>query len=103
MSRDNGERSRFAGQGAPRAAPQRIAVVTTDPTLGPNGENCQTCRFKVEIQLPPPNLNKLVVCKKDPPQVVVTGMGTGTTFPPITDWCFAYQAQPAANDEGAAT
>ena len=89
MSRDNDERSRFAK----RAAQPSIAVVTTDPTVGPQGQNCQTCRFRQEIQLPPPNLNKLVVCKKDPPQVVMTAMGTGTTFPPITDWCYSYEAQ----------
>ena len=99
MSRENGGPSRFAGRGGGHPEASRIAVVTTEATLGPNGENCQTCRFKVEIQLPPPNLNKLVVCKKDPPQVVMTGMGTGTTFPPITDWCFSYEPQKAANDE----
>jgi len=23
----------------------------------------------------------------------MTAMGTGTTFPPITDWCYSYEAQ----------
>ncbi len=94
MSRDNDERSRFAK----RAAVPAIEVATT---TGPNGENCLSCRFKVDTQLPPPNLGKLSQCRRLPPDVVMTQMGPATTFPNIPDWCFSYEAAQAASESGA--
>lgn len=89
-----------SGNGKPQAGQGRIALLEMPTTTGPNGEDCKTCRFNHEMQAPPPNLGKVSLCKKDPPQIMLMptahGMVPGSAFPQITDWCFGFEPRPLA-------
>ena len=65
--------------------------------------SCASCKFSAVQQLPPPNLEKVRVCKRFPPQVNVIGTERGpawtSNFPIVADeiWCFEYAPDQAAN------
>lgn len=63
----------------------------------PNGEHCSTCRFRVELKLPPDVT--FHVCHGAPPSVFMVPDGRRSEFPTVstTDpnfWCGLYQKQP---------
>ena len=65
--------------------------------------SCATCKFCAVQQLPPPEITKVRVCKRFPPQVNVVQSQQGgafmVNFPIVADevWCYEYAPEGAAN------
>ncbi len=64
----------------------------------PDGARCASCRFSFLNQLPPPNIGKILVCKKNPPTPVILVFNGQPSMLPATHpnvpedfWCYAFE------------
>ncbi len=69
--------------------------------------NCGNCAFRVEVQLPPPNLGKQSLCHLMPPIPVAVNHGGSMQIiplrPPVAPdgHCFQFQPHPSLNSGAA--